>query len=172
MMSDQKIDHSDLINHTVDIVGAYLSRNHVQVADLPKLINDVHAALAGLGSAAGDVEQAQAKATPAQIRRSVNNDHLVSFEDGKNYKTLRRHLTMRGLTPEEYRVKWGLPHDYPMTSKSYSEQRSELARSLGLGQQRRKGIAPAPAATPPVEAPAAEAEAAPKAGRGRARKSA
>ena len=70
-------------------------------------------------------------------------DYLVSFEDGKQYKTLRRHLTLRGLTPEQYRAKWGLAPDYPMTSASYSEQRSELARALGLGQQRRKGLAKA-----------------------------
>ena len=110
------------------------------------------------------------RATPAQIRKSVTPDALISFIDGKPYKTLRRHLTLRGLTPEQYRAKWGLAPDYPMTSASYSEQRSELARALGLGQQRRKGVAKsAPEETvsaPPPEEEAAEALQAEKKRRG------
>ena len=78
------------------------------------------------------------KPTAAQIKKSVTHDGIISFEDGKTYKTMRRHLTLRGLTPEAYRAKYGLPTDYPMTSAAYSAQRSELARSLGLGNQRRK----------------------------------
>ncbi|GJD59398.1 Transcriptional regulatory protein ros [Methylobacterium dankookense] len=121
-----------------DIVAAYVSNNHVQGAELPKLLLDVHDVIAGMldgGQAAA--ETGPAKPTPQEVKRSVTYDHLVSFEDGKPYKTLRRHLTLRGLTPEAYRAKWGLPVDYPMTAKSYSEQRSQLARALGLGQQRR-----------------------------------
>ena len=78
------------------------------------------------------------KPTAAQIKKSVTHDGIISFEDGKTYKTMRRHLTLRGLTPEAYRAKYGLPADYPMTSAAYSAQRSELARSLGLGNMRRK----------------------------------
>ena len=74
------------------------------------------------------------------IKRSITPDHLVSFEDGKRYKTLRRHLSVRGLTPQTYREKWGLPVDYPMAAPAYSQQRSELARSIGLGQKRGGGL--------------------------------
>jgi predicted transcriptional regulator len=129
-----------------EIVSAYVSHNHVQSADLPGLLNDVHAAIRGI-CAAGSVAPV-AKASPQEIRRSVTPDFLISFEDGKPYKTLRRHLTLRGLTPEAYRAKWGLAPDYPMTAQSYSEQRSQLARSLGLGQPRAKPADAAPEAEP------------------------
>ncbi|MHB2207666.1 Ros/MucR family transcriptional regulator [Methylobacterium sp. CM6257] len=124
-----------------EIVSAYVSHNHVQSADLPKLLNDVHDAIRGIHTVGRSAPPA--KATPQEIRRSVTPDFLISFEDGKPYKTLRRHLTLRGLTPEAYRAKWGLAPDYPMTAQSYSEQRSQLARSLGLGQQRRESVASA-----------------------------
>ena len=139
IMSETDTDKGHLITLAADIVSAYVSNNHVQSAELPKLLSDVHEAIRVVtknGSASAD--SGQPKATPQEIRRSINADYLVSFEDGKQYKTLRRHLTLRGLTPEQYRAKWGLAPDYPMTSQSYSEQRSELARALGLGQQRRK----------------------------------
>lgn len=109
------------------------------------------------GKGAPAVEAGPPKATPQEIRRSISNEYLISFEDGKQYKTLRRHLTLRGLSPEQYRTKWGLPPDYPMTSAAYSEQRSELARALGLGQQRRKSSPKLVAAEPAAsvsEAPA------------------
>jgi predicted transcriptional regulator len=127
----------DFIELTTSIVSAYVSNNHVQGAELASLIAATHAALSGIGqgsTAAPAVE----KLTSAQIRKSITPDALISFEDGKPYKTLRRHLTIRGLTPEAYREKWGLPRDYPMTSASYSEQRSKLALALGLGNQRKK----------------------------------
>lgn len=127
---------------TSEIVSAYVSNNHVQSADLPKLLNDIHGAIRGACAAGQGAPPA--RATPQEIRRSVTPDFLISFEDGKPYKTLRRHLTLRGLTPEAYRAKWGLEADYPMTARSYSEQRSQLARSLGLGQQRRTSAGPAP----------------------------
>jgi len=130
---------ADPIQLAADIVAAYVANNSVPVASLGELITNVHNAVAGLGQASGQPSaDAVEKATPAQIRKSITPDALISFEDGKPYKTLRRHLTIRGLTPEAYRAKHGLPADYPMTSAAYSAQRSELARSLGLGQQRRK----------------------------------
>ena len=142
---------SDHLALTVDIVAAYVSNNSVPVADLSSLIGGVHAALSSLGSASSADAPVMEKLTAAQVRKSISHDHLVSFEDGKPYKTLRRHLTLRGLTPEAYREKWGLPRDYPMTAASYSAQRSELARTLGLGQQRRKGVsAPEPEAIAPT----------------------
>ena len=146
-----QIEHLEL---AVDIVAAYVSNNSVPPADLPALIGGVHAALSSLVGAPAAVAPVVEKLTPAQVRKSISHDQLVSFEDGKPYKTLRRHLTLRGLTPEAYREKWGLPRDYPMTAASYSAQRSELARALGLGQQRRKSVSPK-AAEPEASAPAA-----------------
>ncbi|MDR7040466.1 putative transcriptional regulator [Methylobacterium sp. BE186] len=137
-MSDiQDAANSNYINLTSDIVSAYLSNNHTSVADLPSLIASVHAAVSSLNQTTAPSEP-EAKATPVQIRKSITPGALISFEDGKPYKTLRRHLTTRGLTPESYREKWGLPRDYPMVTAAYSEARSSLAKSLGLGQQRRK----------------------------------
>ncbi|WP_283205814.1 MucR family transcriptional regulator [Methylobacterium cerastii] len=138
---------------TADLVSAFVSNNNVPVSELPALIASVHAALAGLGKEAPAEPAGPEKPTPAQIRKSVTPDALISFEDGKSYKTLRRHLTMRGLTAEGYREKYGLPADYPMTSASYSAQRSALAHSLGLGQMRRKAVPEA------VEAPEAASKA-------------
>jgi len=133
---DLPTDHIEL---TADIVSAYVSNNSVPVSELATLLTSVHASLSGLASGGSDAPAKDAieKPTPAQIKKSITPDALISFEDGKPYKTLKRHLTIRGLTPEAYRAKYGLPVDYPMTSPSYSAQRSELARALGLGQQRR-----------------------------------
>lgn len=120
-----------------EIVAAYVSNNSVPLAGLAELIASVHGALSGLGASTEPGEPKMEKATAARIRKSISDDALISFEDGRSYKTLRRHLTMRGLSPESYRAKYGLPTDYPMTSPAYSAQRSQLARSFGLGQQRR-----------------------------------
>lgn len=150
---------------TADIVAAYVSNNHVQVTELASLIASIHASLTGLGSGAAAKPVGPEKLAPAQIRKSITSDALISFEDGKSYKTLRRHLTLRGLSPEAYREKWGLPADYPMTSANYSAQRSNLARTLGLGQQRRK-LAPEPE-TAPAPAHDTVAETTKRAGRPR-----
>ncbi|GJD46279.1 hypothetical protein AFCDBAGC_4159 [Methylobacterium cerastii] len=160
-MSEPDVDRARFITLAADIVSAYVSNNHVQSVELPKLLSDVHEAIVGVSGANGPVaEVGPPKATAPEIRRSVTPDYLISFEDGKQYKTLRRHLTLRGLSPEQYRAKWGLAPDYPMTSQSYSEQRSELARALGLGQQRRKNVAKSAAPEPVVtEEAAAESEA-------------
>ncbi len=132
--TEQDAETARLITLAADVVSAYVSNNHVQSADLPRLIGDVHEAIRSVTVSAKPADSGPPKATPQEIRKSVSHDFLISFEDGKPYKTLRRHLTLRGLSPEAYRAKWGLPNDYPMTSASYSEQRSELARALGLGQ--------------------------------------
>lgn len=144
-------DDTRLITLAAEIVSAYVSNNHVQSAELPRLLSEVHGAICG-ASAAGQPIAASPRASAQEIKRSVTADFLVSFEDGKSYKTLRRHLTLRGLSPVAYRTKWGLDPDYPMTAQSYSEQRSQLARSLGLGQQRRKFVEPAAAPVPAPEA--------------------
>lgn len=121
---------------TADIVAAYVSNNHVQVAELPILLARVYAAVrtASEGGIAAAAETSIEKPSAAEIRRSVGRDALTSFEDGKPYKTLKRHLTGRGLTPERYREKWGLPRDYPMVAPDYAERRSALAKSIGLGR--------------------------------------
>ncbi|MCJ2113240.1 MucR family transcriptional regulator [Methylobacterium sp. E-025] len=121
-----------------DLVAAYVSNNTVPVSELPNVIASVHAALSRLGNETAVEPTGSEKATAAQMRKSITPDALISFIDGKRYKTLKRHLAGRGLTMEAYRARYGLPSDYPSNSASYSAQRSELARSLGLGQQRRK----------------------------------
>ena len=130
---------SNYIELATEIVSAFVSNNSVTPADLPALIGNVHAALQNVGSP--PQQQEQAKPTPAvPVRKSVTPDFLISLEDGKQYKSLKRHLSGRGLTPEQYREKWGLSRDYPMVAPNYAAKRSELAKSMGLGQQR-KGMA-------------------------------
>lgn len=129
---------------TSEIVSAFVERNPVSISELPDLIRLVHGAL---GTPVGEAEGSAAstkQATAAQIRKSITPDALTSFEDGRPYAMLRRHLRTHGLTPEEYRAKWGLPADYPMVAPGYSAKRSEVAKAAGLGTRTRKG---APAAT-------------------------
>lgn len=146
-MSDQTA--ADLTGLAADIVSAYVTKNAVPVGELPGLIASVHAALRGLTAP----KEEPPKLEPAvPIRKSVTPDYLISLEDGKKYKTLKRHLTGLGLTPDEYRKKWGLPPDYPMVAPSYAERRSELARATGLGQKRKKASAAKAAAEPKVSA--------------------
>ncbi len=122
-----------------DIVAAFVSNNKLAPSELPQLILSVHKALTEAGAPVAEPDPAP---TPAiSIKKSVTADHLISLEDGKKYKSLKRHLTSRGMTPDEYRAKWGLPKDYPMVAASYSAQRSNLAKTLGLG---RKALADAP----------------------------
>jgi predicted transcriptional regulator len=128
---------------TTDIVSAYVSNNSVRPADLPALLAEVHAAIAGLINAPSSAEPKVEKPTPAQIRKSISPDALISFLDGRPYKTLKRHLSGNGMTIEEYRERFGLPRDYPSTAANYSAQRSALAKSLGLGNQRRNVAAKA-----------------------------
>lgn len=131
-----------LITLTSDIVAAHVSNNSVAVDDVPALIQNVYGALAGLGSA----PQVEEKPEPAvSIRASVKADHLVCLEDGKKMKMLKRHLmTDHGLTPAEYRARWGLPADYPMVAPDYAEKRRTLAKEIGLGRKpgQRRGRKP------------------------------
>jgi predicted transcriptional regulator len=138
-------DHIEL---TAEIVSAYVSNNPVRPADMAELIASTHAALSGLGQATAAAAPAVEKLTPAQIRKSVTPDAIISFIDGKPYKTLKRHLNGNGMTIEQYRERYGLPRDYPSTAANYSAQRSALAKNLGLGQQRKKA---APKAAEPAE---------------------
>ncbi len=139
-MDDAAPTHSPLVELTSDIVSAYVSHNNVRAADLAVLIASVHASLSGLSQPAAPLEEDH-KVTAAQIRKSVTPDHITSFLDGKQYKSLKRHLSSQGYTPDEYRKKFGLPFDYPMVAASYAAARSELAKSSGLGQIRRNQAA-------------------------------
>ncbi|MBY0254957.1 MAG: MucR family transcriptional regulator [Methylobacterium organophilum] len=172
-------DHLDFVQLTSDIVAAYVSNNSVRPGDLPALLTEVHAAVAGLNSAPASAEPEVEKLTAAQIWKSIAPDALISFIDGKPYKTLKRHLSGNGLTIKQYRERFGLPRDYPSTAANYSAQRSALAKSLGLGNQRRNAAAKAAAVDETIaEAPkargrkkAAEPAAAPAEKPARARKS-
>ena len=122
-----------LITLTSDIVAAHVSNNSVSAAEVTALIQNVYGALAGLGTA----PQVEAKPEPAvSIRSSIKNDHIVCLEDGKKMKMLKRHLmTDHGLTPAEYRARWGLAADYPMVAPDYAEKRRVLAKQIGLGRK-------------------------------------
>jgi predicted transcriptional regulator len=142
-MSETEVEsRNHLMTMASQIVQAYVAKNHIQQSDLPGLLSAVHETLISVTTGNEAAEQrVENRPSAADVRKSINKDYLVSFEDGKRYKTLKRHLTRLGLTSEQYRHKWGLPMDYPMVSKGYSERRSELARAAGLGQQRRKTAA-------------------------------
>jgi predicted transcriptional regulator len=151
----------DLTELTADIVSAYVANNSVARGDLAEVIVSVYGALHNLTAPA---QPAPPKQEPAvAVRRSVTPDFIYSLEDGKPYKTLKRHLGILGMTPVQYREKWGLHSDYPMVAANYAKRRSDLAKSLGLGQIRKK------AATPKISASDGASVAAPKA-RGRAAK--
>src|SRR3712207_6297357 len=126
-------ESSGLIELATDVVAAYVSKNPVRAVDLPDLIASVHSALQALS--APQQAAPEKREPPISIKKSITPDHLISLEDGKRYKSLKRHLTGRGLTPEQYREKWGLPRDYPMVAPNYAKQRSELAKALGFGQK-------------------------------------
>jgi predicted transcriptional regulator len=126
----------DLIELSASLVAAYVAHNHLSAAELPGLLRSVHGALTGLreASAATGAPAGAAEAlTPAQIRKSITPDALISFIDGKPYKTLKRHLTIHSLDPVTYRTRFGLPSDYPMVCASYSAKRSQLAKAIRLG---------------------------------------
>lgn len=154
----QDIDDNDLIALVGDIVSAYVSNNSVHASDLPHLIEVVHASLKTI------VSPKPEPATPAQspavpIKKSITDDYLICLEDGKKFKSLKRHLFQAfGLTPEEYRSKWGLPRDYPMVAPGYAAKRSQLAKESGLGSDRRKPT-PLPASMPEPEPAPTDAEA-------------
>ena len=153
MADDASFDLSTL---TADIVSAYVSNNKVQTSELAAVISQVHQALGSVGQPAAPVQPESPKPSAAEIRKSRTPEFLTSFVDGRKYKSLKRHLTTNGMTPDEYRTRFGLPKDYPMVAESYSAQRSALAKTLGLG---RKAAAPVPE---PAPAPAPKKAGRPK----------
>jgi predicted transcriptional regulator len=126
------------IDLTANIVSAYLSNNPTPAAEIPNLISQIHSALMRVSSGRSEMPSEPPK--PAiSLKKSINPDYLVCLEDGKRFKSLKRHLrTQYNMTPEQYRDKWGLPPDYPMVAPNYAVARSQLAKKMGLGQQRPK----------------------------------
>ena len=139
-MADNDGAEDTLLTLTADIVAAHVSNNSVAVNDLPNLIQNVHAALTGI---AGQSSAPEARPEPkVPIRSSVKPDYIVCLEDGKRQKMLKRHLmTNHGMTPDQYRQKWGLAADYPMVAPNYAEQRRALAKKIGLGTKRKRTAA-------------------------------
>ncbi len=133
MDKDMKEFDESMMVLTADIVAAHVSNNTVAVSDLTTLIGSVHSALTD--AAKGEIpEEAPEPAVP--IKSSIKRDYIVCLEDGKKLKMLKRHLnTAYGMTPEDYRAKWGLPNDYPMVAPAYAEQRRQLAKDIGLGRK-------------------------------------
>jgi predicted transcriptional regulator len=129
---------SNSLELAAELVAAYVSNNPVPSSELPDLILAVHSSLEKLGSEPEPaLPQAEAKAPAVPIRKSVTPDYLICLEDGKRFKSMRRHLRLLGLTPEQYREKWKLPSDYPMVAPNYAAKRSALATKMGLGQKRK-----------------------------------
>jgi predicted transcriptional regulator len=134
---------SETVALAADIVAAFVSNNSVAATELPSMIQSVHRALTEAATGAKPQEAAPPLTPAVPIKKSVTPDYIISLEDGHKYKSLKRHLSTRGMTPDDYRAKWGLPRDYPMVAASYSAQRSQLAKSLGLGQTSRTAAAAA-----------------------------
>ena len=136
-MSDkapEQLSSAELLRMTAEVVSAYVRSNPLPRSELTSIIRTVHGSLAALDG--GDGSKAKPLRPAVSIRRSVQPDYLVCLDDGKKLKMLKRHLrTTYGMTPEEYRAKWGLPPDYPMVAPNYAKQRSEFAKKIGLGRK-------------------------------------
>ena len=132
------MESEDMALLTAQVAAAFVGHNTVAISDLPRVITDIHGALMGLGGPATPAAPVYEPAVPPS--RSIKPDHLISLIDGRPYKMLRRHLmTHYGMTPDDYRTKWGLPADYPMVAPNYAERRRALAKEIGLGTKGRGG---------------------------------
>jgi predicted transcriptional regulator len=149
----EETNQDSTLSLTADIVGAYVSRNPLPAAALTDLIGQVHQSLHRLSS--GQKVEAVTPLVPAvSIKKSVTPDYIISLEDGRKFKSMKRYLSIRNMTPTEYRTKWGLPKDYPMVAPNYAAQRSALAKKLGLGRKAARPAAAVPApANPKRKAP-------------------
>lgn len=143
---DMEIDSQrGYVELAADIVSAYVSNNSVAAADLAGLIESVHKAIQAVTTGRPAPEEAKDLIPAISIRKSITPDHIICLEDGKKFKSLKRHLrTAYDMTPDEYRAKWSLPSDYPMVAPNYAAARSTLAKTMGLGQQRKKTALAAP----------------------------
>lgn len=135
---EKDLDSNEIIELTADIVSAYVSNNTIGASELPQIIADVHSALSRV-SGGQPVPQREELKPAVPVKKSVTPDFIICLEDGKKFKSLKRHIrTHYDLSPEEYREKWELPHDYPMVAPNYASARSQLAKKMGLGQRRRR----------------------------------
>ena len=156
---------TDFIEMVTEIVSAFVSHNSVPAGELPMLIQSVHAAIQKIGGTKAEEPVEQVKIPAVPIKKSIADDFLICLEDGKKFKSLKRHLrTQYNMSPNEYREKWGLSGDYPMVAPNYARARSALAKEMGLGQQRKKAMT---GRAMPAPAPDVAAVAEPKKGRGR-----
>ena len=135
-MTDDTNLHA-LAEITSEVVAAYVAKNSVQATELPRLIQSVHEAFKNLGQPVASEVAPEPLKPAVPIRKSVTDDYIISLEDGRKMKSMKRYLSGLGMTPDEYRAKWGLPKDYPMVAPAYAAKRSELARTLGLGRKAR-----------------------------------
>jgi predicted transcriptional regulator len=137
-MTNDNAAAPNYIELAADIVSAYVSNNTVSASDLAGLIGEVHSALLRVSNG-GSEAPTEAPRPAVSVKKSITPDYIICLEDGKKFKSLKRHLrTQYNMSPEEYREKWGLPADYPMVAPNYAQARSQLAKQMGLGQQRRK----------------------------------
>jgi predicted transcriptional regulator len=150
-MSNSNTASLDKVSLAADIVSAYVSRNSVTPGGLPALIESVHSALTNLG-AVEPVHQAEPLVPAVSIRKSITPGFLICLDDGKKFKSLKRHLASHGMTPDQYRAKWNLPKDYPMVAPDYAATRSALAKSIGLGHLRKDTAKRKPGRTPKANA--------------------
>jgi predicted transcriptional regulator len=130
---------SNPVDLAAEIVSAFVTHNSLRSADLPELIESVHAGLVKIANGAAHSEEPPAPTAAVTIRKSITPDYLICLDDGRKFKSLRRHLSVLGMTPEQYRAKWNLPNDYPIVAANYAAQRSALAKKIGLGQFRKSG---------------------------------
>ena len=152
-MSD--LDPTALAEMTSEVVAAYVVQNHIQPSELPNLIASVHAALVGLGKPVEPEVSTEPLKPAVPVKKSITDDYLISLEDGRKLKSMKRYLAGLGMTPADYRAKWRLPHDYPMIAPAYAAKRSELAKGFGLG---RKASKKAVEAAPEVDGEEPEVE--------------
>ncbi len=134
-MVDTETVSASRIEITSEIVAAYVSRNSVPIAELPRLIKSIHDTLASLGAAPVGEAEPEARKPAVSVKKSVTDDFIISLEDGRKFKSMKRYLAGLGMTPAEYRAKWGLSADYPMVAPAYAARRSELAKTIGLGRR-------------------------------------
>lgn len=131
------IDETSSVHITARIVAAYVSNNRIMAQDLPELVQAVHRTLLSLKTVNSDSAESQSQKPAVPVKKSVTNEYIVCLEDGLKFKSLKRHLrSAYDMTPEAYRLKWGLPHDYPMVAPNYAAHRSKLAKQIGLGRRR------------------------------------
>lgn len=134
----EQILSTQLIQLTSQIVAAYVSNNEIRSSELPQLIGETHSALAQASGLVTESEKESPK-PKVPIKKSVTDDFIVCLEDGKKFKSLKRHIrTHYNLSPDEYRARWNLPHDYPMVAPNYARERSKLARRMGLGKRKQR----------------------------------